>query len=775
MNYWIQTTEFPPFHGGGISTYCYHTARMLSKHGHQVVIIVPDHTASMDRPEVQKDDYFVVRFNPLPESHYRSLGYAAALSFKFAEVCSLLLRTEEVPKPDYLEVQEYLGIGYYTILRKKLGDVMLSKVPIVVTAHAPSFLYLRFNQSATHSLPDYWTGIMEKWVMKAADIKLSPSRFLIEAVEEDLGDVCSTYQVIRNPFEFHSPSIVRENVINRGEIAFLGKLTYQKGVQDIIQYLDRPWSEGLKVTLRIIGDDHYFTPKAQSMLDHLRGRYSDHFEAGRIVVEGKAAPSALYDKLRTAHLVVIPSIIDNLPYTVVESMAKGKIVLASNAGGQSEVIKDGANGFIFEQGNEESFLKTLQKILALPFEQLEEVAQNARETINALCSYDTVYPVKMNSLLSHGRQEHCFDLFPFASEVERQVSSLRQANRTLSVIVPYYNMGVFVEDALKSIYAANYSSMEVIVVNDGSTDPLSITKILGLQRQYGFKIITQRNAGLAAARNAGARAAMGGYIAFLDPDDIIKPDFFEAAVAILEKYNNVSFVSSWVEYFGDSEGIWPAQIPELPFLLVHNMVCAGIVVKKPDYLAFGLNDPKFEYGMEDYDSAVSMVLNGCRGVVIPEPYYRYRIHGKSMARAFNKSNQLYLYSLLAGKHSAAYNKYGAELFKILMANGPGYLYDNPTIEPATDVRKMQDWIAELEKANKWYSDTLHYLQNSSNAEMPKLPEGPVRMDGHSGNSLAIEIQEWYNKEYEILPKWYKRVGHIVKVAQGKRSFRSLFK
>ena len=151
----------------------------------------------------------------------------------------------------------------------------------------------------------------------------------------------------------------------------------------------------------------------------------------------------------------------------------------------------------------------------------------------------------------------------------------------------------------------------------------------------------------------------------------------------MRQYNNLSFVSSWSKYFEGSEDIWAAQNPEPPFLLLHNMVNCGFVCRREDYYNFGMNDTMFEYGLEDYDANISLLKNGCRGVVIPEPLYYYRVHPQSMARGFNKTNQLYLYSLLVNKHADFYNQYSEEIFNLLQSNGPSYLYDNPTQIPGT--------------------------------------------------------------------------------------------
>src|SRR6266403_854244 len=104
-------------------------------------------------------------------------------------------------------------------------------------------------------------------------------------------------------------------------------------------------------------------------------------------------------------------------------------------------------------------------------------------------------------------------------------------NRCISIIVPLFNKGPYVERALESIINQTYSSFETIVVNDGSTDdgPKVVKKLTA--RNDRIHLITQTNSGPAAARNRGIKETKGSFIAFLDADDEWAPHFLELAVS----------------------------------------------------------------------------------------------------------------------------------------------------------------------------------------------------------------------------------------------------
>ena len=130
----------------------------------------------------------------------------------------------------------------------------------------------------------------------------------------------------------------------------------------------------------------------------------------------------------------------------------------------------------------------------------------------------------------------------------------------VSVVIPLYNKGKYIERALNSVLSQTYPPIEIIVVDDGSTDdgPERVLKY----NDPRIKLIRQENKGPGAARNAGLAIAKGEYIAFLDADDEWLPDFLQSGIALLEKNDDVAMVSfgyySYPEMKKNNEGsvIW---------------------------------------------------------------------------------------------------------------------------------------------------------------------------------------------------------------------------
>lgn len=107
----------------------------------------------------------------------------------------------------------------------------------------------------------------------------------------------------------------------------------------------------------------------------------------------------------------------------------------------------------------------------------------------------------------------------------------------VSVIVPVYNVEEYVGECLASIAAQSYGDFEVLMVDDGSTDGSAVVCRQWMQRDARFRLISKANGGQSSARNAGMVVAHGKYIAFIDSDDLIHPDYLATLVELAELHD----------------------------------------------------------------------------------------------------------------------------------------------------------------------------------------------------------------------------------------------
>ena len=108
----------------------------------------------------------------------------------------------------------------------------------------------------------------------------------------------------------------------------------------------------------------------------------------------------------------------------------------------------------------------------------------------------------------------------------------------LSIIVPIYNMGKYLEKCVSSILEQTFTDFELILVNDGSTDRSEEICRIFRQKDHRVKMINKENAGVSAARNTGIRQAKGNYLGFVDGDDWVEADMFEQLVSACKEYES---------------------------------------------------------------------------------------------------------------------------------------------------------------------------------------------------------------------------------------------
>ncbi|HYH63088.1 MAG TPA: glycosyltransferase family A protein [Urbifossiella sp.] len=209
-----------------------------------------------------------------------------------------------------------------------------------------------------------------------------------------------------------------------------------------------------------------------------------------------------------------------------------------------------------------------------------------------------------------------------------------------SVVIPAYNYGRFLADAVDSVLSQTVPPHEVIVVDDGSTDDTP-----AVAARYAGRIQYQRraNAGVSAARNAGIAAATGDWLAFLDADDAWEPTFLEAVRPVCLSDPRPALVFTDYREFGAVTGVarpsarladWnPAAhllVPRVAVMPSAAVVRAGLPVRFPEWAGNNEEDAIFFNEVAE--------LGPVRAV--PEPLTRYRKHPTSaQARTGNSSDR----------------------------------------------------------------------------------------------------------------------------------------
>jgi len=251
----------------------------------------------------------------------------------------------------------------------------------------------------------------------------------------------------------------------------------------------------------------------------------------------------------------------------------------------------------------------------------------------------------------------------------------------ISVLVPCFNHGEFIRETVDSVLAQTLKDFEIVVVDDGSTDPQTRRTLKELAEE-GITLLTTENRGLPAARNHAARHAAGEFFCALDADDKLAPQWFDKAVRVLDGRPEIAFVSHWLETFGDERWTWQPERCDLPALLARNAVNGAALVRRSAFEAVGGYDESMREGCEDWDFWLRLVERGFAGTVIPEVLFYYRRRSGSMSRMMLEE-QRYRRPLdvLVRKHEAAYREH---LIPVLVAK-------------ESEVEHLSQEIADLER------------------------------------------------------------------------------
>ena len=194
----------------------------------------------------------------------------------------------------------------------------------------------------------------------------------------------------------------------------------------------------------------------------------------------------------------------------------------------------------------------------------------------------------------------------------------------VSVIVPLYNAAPFIGEALESIVASTYRPIEVIVMNDGSTDnSLSVAQAFAKDHPE-VRVLTQPNAGASAARNHAIRESKGVYILPVDADNRIHPLYIEEAVNVLKQRPEVRVVSCRAEFFGARTGEWITPPFSHALLARKNMIDTCAMYRRSDWdKTLGYNEQCA--AREDWDIWLSLFELGGEFVRLPDIRLYYRV------------------------------------------------------------------------------------------------------------------------------------------------------
>jgi glycogen synthase len=235
----------------------------------------------------------------------------------------------------------------------------------------------------------------------------------------------------------------------------------------------------------------------------------------------------------------------------------------------------------------------------------------------------------------------------------------------VTVVTPVYNVVKYLPETVASLEAQTYPGWELIIVDDGSTDPAAAA-VLDAYGERGFTLIRQEDSGLAAARNTGIAAGSGEFLVMLDPDNKLAPTFLERTIERLDATPGAGVAVTGLHLFGAIRGKVMPPPNDLVSLLCTNVIGPyGLTRRRCWEQAGGFptrTDADID-GMDDWSFAISVLEHGWTWTVVPDYLFYHRVRrGSFAARNRQPGRRRELLRELIRLHEDTYREHHVDVF-----------------------------------------------------------------------------------------------------------------
>lgn len=311
---------------------------------------------------------------------------------------------------------------------------------------------------------------------------------------------------------------------------------------------------------------------------------------------------------------------------------------------------------------------------------------------------------------------HCFDpCHAFSVNAEPPAAETAAAGPRVAVVIPCFNHGAYLSEAVASASAQTWPHTEIIVVDDGSTQPETL-EVLGELRARGVRVLTQANAGLSAARSSGVRATDAPLYVPLDADDRLAPEFVARLLAALRADPAAGYAYPFTRLFGAVERVWRCPEFDPRRMIFENLCAATALIRREAFDAVGGYRIEMTAGYEDWDFWIALAGAGWRGVRVAEPLFEYRQHapGVSMLGRMADQRRAMLRKMVA-RHRLAY---GALLVPDVSAAELGPAHDETILAELSAMQRLDAILA----ARSWrWAARLGLTPRAAEAAGPRRP------------------------------------------------------
>ncbi len=637
-----------PVRNGGIGTACLHIARTLVAADYLVEVMFAGW--ELGEGELEQWRSFYTRegivFHALNDTPV--IGQSCFGLRWYTEASFRIMQWLKGRQPDCVLFQDWKAEGFWTVQAKRMGLAFVD-VPIGVIAHAP-------DTWQTEGMKTFGPDVIyqddmsacEQAAIHGADMVISPSRHMVRWMEEAGFKLPRRVEICPLPFEDEVPARWTRPV-DKQHLIFFGRLETRKGLELLGAALRRLKRESGRLPIKLSLLGKYGQVEQGSVASYIDRLRSDLPEIEFAVVADLNHLQALRYIEVANGVVLIPSLLDNFPLTVLESIQHGFPLLASDVGGIPEMVDPRALFAPTTAGLAQK-LKALSEIDFEGFRHpysADEARTKWLSIVEALCQ---LKPVELRS----------------------------KEPQPISVCIPFYRHDHYIRRTVNAFLAMNLPQLQLVLVDDGT--PASERQNLEAMRpeleRAGHLVIWQTNAGPGAARNAAAAAAAHDLLLFFDADNVPMPDLVTKLWGAMELSEADSIAAPFMAVPPMQrtptlqDVTWryqPCGVLSALSLFENTLGDMTALIRRDVLRAVGgfctdLSRP----GWEDWETFLRISGRGFRHMAYPEPLLFYTDHP---GREKSPSELYDVRSSLIRQVETLDSRVTSRLTKVLMAHG----------------------------------------------------------------------------------------------------------
>jgi glycosyltransferase involved in cell wall biosynthesis/GT2 family glycosyltransferase len=655
-----------PVKNGGIGTACYHFARVLAEADHPVTILFSGELTDCQKAH-WRNAYarFQIKFIALSDTP--PVEKTVYGSTWFYERSWRIFEFLRMANYSVIHFQDWQANGFWSIKAKQVGLAFEHTLLTLMTHSSTKWINEGMQQFGVEPLETAKQVWAEAYCMEHCDALFSPSRYMVEWAREN--GIRLPEKTLLTPYVWcdkSEPGKRADIHVDNDHLIFFGRLETRKGLHIFCDAIRQLKSEGRSLPEKIS-----FLGKCASVQGVHAADYLEFFRRDLPSIEIHIVNNfdylqALSYIRKSKGLVVICSIVENYPLTVIESIQYKLPFLASAVGGIREMVNE-----------------------QVSFEPTVDALANRLGSRWSIDHQDIRHKYSPGIAAKIWRELHA-ELMKGANQAAEVASSAAvdmKSSPSVSICIPYFNHPQYLETLVMAMARQTYPVFEVILVNDGSGQVAAaeFARIKRNSRDARFKFMNTENHGPGAARNYAVESSTGDLLLFFDADNLPKDNDFVSTLVRAIQSSKADCVTVPYDIVSPERILVSERDIVATYRPTGSCIEAGffenvlgdatMIIKRATFESIG-GFPTRRASWEDHELLLDLCFSGFKLETFPESVFYYR---RSPTGRNQRVNEFHNYQSLFGRLRSAKS---VDLARIIAAVGGPMLLTRSNRHPS---------------------------------------------------------------------------------------------